>query len=56
MKKLDFSIFGQPIRDKLGVDQLGRTYSNSRIVDIFTPLWFTIRDRIEEPLEMQCLS
>ena len=56
MKKLDFSIFGQPIRDTLGVDQLGRAYSDSRIADIFTSLWFTIRDRIEEPLELQRLS
>jgi len=52
MKKLEI----EPIRDKLDVDHLGRAYSDSRIADIFTPLWFTIRDRIEEPLELQRLS
>lgn len=56
MKKLEIGFFGQSIRYAIGVDQLNFAYSDQRITDIFTPLWFTIRDRIEEPLEMQCLS
>ena len=56
MKKVDFAIFRDPIRDTLGTDQLERSYSDSRISPRFTPLWNTIRVLIEEPLEMQCLS
>ena len=56
MKKLEIGFFGQSIRYAIGVDQLNFAYSDQRITDIFTPLWFTIRDRIEEPLELQRLS
>lgn len=56
MKKLEIGFFGQSIRYAIGVDQLNFAYSGQRIADIFTSLWFTVRDRIEEPLEMQCLS
>ena len=56
MKKVDFAIFRDPIRDTLGIDQLVRSYSDSRISGSFTPLWNTIRVLIEEPLEIQCLS
>lgn len=56
MKKLEIGFFGQSIRYAIGVDQLNFAYSDQRITDIFTPLWFTIRELIEEPLEIQCLS